>query len=159
MTAVKGTNSYVSLAEANTYFDTRFNSGLWTAADANVKASALVTTTRMLDEMPWIGTVVSDTQALAFPRVCEYFDPKVGSLIYLDGSTIPDRIARATLELAYHLLNNDGLLDSSDSVSEIAIGSIKLNGLKSVSKVPSNVRNIIKPLLVNAGASTWWRAN
>lgn len=159
MTAVEGINSYVSLAEANAYFGTRLNSDLWTAADANVKAKALVTTTRMLDEMPWIGTVVSDTQTLAFPRVCEYFDPRLGSLVYLDGSTVPDRIVRATLELAYHLLINEGLLDSSASVSDIAIGPIKLGNVRSVSKVPSAVKNIIKPLLVNTGTNVWWRAN
>ena len=152
-------NSYATVESADLFFADRLDVTAWAEATPTAKGQALTTATQMLDDMLWAGTAVDGSQALAFPRVCEYFDPKVGSLIYLDGSTIPDRIVRATLELAYHLLNNDGLLDSSGAVSEIAIGPIKLNGLKSVSKVPSNVRNIIKPLLVNAGASTWWRAN
>lgn len=158
MTAVKGTNSYVSLAEANTYFDTRLNSDLWTAADANVKASALVTATRMLDEMPWIGTVVSDTQALAFPRVCEYFDPRLGQLTYLDGTSVPDRINIATYELSYHLLLNDDIRQVSSTVESIQVGSINIVNPRRVSDIPSHVSKNIRPLLQNANRS-WWRAN
>lgn len=152
-------NSYITVADADLFFADRLDVAAWTEADAIMKGQALTTATQMLDDMLWAGTVVDGDQPLAFPRVCEYFDPKTGALVYLDGSTIPDRIVRATLELAYHLLNNDGLLDSSDSVKSLVIGSIRMDGMTPASKMPVHVRNIIKPLLVNAGANTWWRAN
>ena len=159
MTVQLNVNSYVTVASADTFFADRIDVTAWVNADPVVKGQALVTATQMLDDMLWAGTVVDGNQPLAFPRVCEYFDPRLGSLVYLDGSTVPDRIVRATLELAYHLLINDGLLDSSASVSDIAIGPIKLGNVRSVSKVPNTVKNIIKPLLVNAGTNAWWRAN
>lgn len=159
MTVQLNVNSYVTVVNADTFFADRIDVTAWVNADPVVKGQALVTATQLLDDMLWAGTVVDGNQPLAFPRVCEYFDPRLGSLVYLDGSTVPDRIVRATLELAYHLLINDGLLDSSASVSDIAIGPIKLGNVRSVSKVPSTVKNIIKPLLVNAGTNAWWRAN
>lgn len=152
-------NSYVTVADADLFFANRLDVAAWQEADATMKGQALVTATQTLDDMLWAGTAVDGDQPLAFPRVCEYFDPKIGALTYLDGSTVPDRIVRATLEMAYHLLNNDGLLDSSDTVRNLVVGSIRLDGMKSAVKVPTLVKSIIKPLLVNAGASTWWRAN
>lgn len=152
-------NSYVTVADADLFFGNRLDVAAWQGADSTTKGQALMTATQMLDDMLWAGTVVNSDQPLAFPRVCEYFDPKLGTLVYLDGASVPERIIRATLELAYHLLNNDGLLDSSDTVKSIAIGPIKLDGMQPVSVVPIAVKNVIKPLLINAGTSTWWRAN
>lgn len=152
-------NSYVTVADADVFFANRLDVAAWAEADETMKGQALITATQMLDDMSWAGTAVNEDQPLAFPRISEYFDPKVGSIVYLDGSMIPNRIIRATLELAYHLLNNDGLLDAAGGIESITIGTIKLDGIKAVNKLPMFIRNVIKPLLVNAGASTWWRAN
>lgn len=152
-------NSYVTVADADAFFADRLDVTAWQTADGNTRGQSLITATQMLDGMAWSGTAVNVNQPLAFPRVTEYFDPKVGSVVYLDGSVVPQRIIRASMELAYHLLNNDGLLDTTGNVRNISVGSIKIEGIQPVSKFPMQVRNIIKPLLVNAGASTWWRAN
>lgn len=159
MAVSKGTNSYVTVEEADLYFADRLDVAAWSSADAGQKGQALVTATSMLDEMSWAGSAISDSQPLAFPRVCDYFDPKAGKMLYLDGTSVPVRITHATLELAYHLLNNDGLLDNTGNIETIAVGPITLTNVKKPSRIPFTVRNGIKPLLINSGSNPWWRAN
>jgi hypothetical protein len=159
MALVKGTNSYVTVEEADAYFADRLDAAAWTAADATQKAQALVTATAYLDELRWTGTAVSESQSLAFPRVTEYFDPRLGTSIYLEGNTVPSRITKACTELAYHLLNNDGLLDETGGVRDISIGPITLTGISNAPKIPSNIKRLITPLVVNSGSNPWWRAN
>lgn len=159
MALAKGTNSYATVDEADTYFETRIDVAAWTAATDDQKAAALVTATGLLDDLNWSGTASSDSQALCFPRELEYFDPRKGYDVYLDGSEVPNRVVVATYELAYHLLNNDGLLDDTGSVKDLTLGSIQLSNVNGPSKIPDVVRRHIQPLLCNTGSNAWWRAN
>jgi hypothetical protein len=159
MALAKGTNSYATVAEAETYFEDRIDVAAWTAASAPQKAQALVTATNILETLEWVGVAISEVQSLAFPRNGVYFDPRLGIDVSLSPTSVPSRIIIATYELAYHLLNNDGLLDDTGIVKDLSIGSIKLSTILPASKVPNNVKRIIKPLRVNNGANLWWRAN
>ena len=159
MALAKGTNSYVTVAEADTYFSDRLDVAAWTAADATQKAQALVTASSVLDDLDWTGTAISENQALAFPRSGYYFDPRVGTHIVLETGVVPDRILKATKELAYHLLNNDGILDNTGLIKDLSVGSISLTNVRPPSLIPTGVRRIIKPLQVNSGSNSWWRAN
>jgi hypothetical protein len=158
MALVKGTNSYCTVAEADTYFADRLDVAAWTTADATSKAQALVTATSVLDEQPWTGTAISEDQPLAFPRSGYYFDPRIGANITFS-ATPPTRITIATMELAYHFLNNDGLQDDAGSATNIKVGTITLERTLPPSLIPAVVRRAIKPMLVNAGSNGWWRAN
>lgn len=158
MALVKGTNAYVTVAEAEVYFADRIDVAAWTDAQDAQKAQAIVTATAMLDGLVWGGRVVSESQALAFPRVGSYHDPKLGyCTVFPDG--VPLRVLNATFELAYHLLNNDGLLDDSGTVDSLSLGSVNLSKIRVANKIPRSVRNQINPLLVNSGRNPWWRAN
>lgn len=158
MALTKGLNSYATLVEADAYFSDRLDVAAWTDANVTLKEQALVTATNVLDELTWTGVAVSDTQTLSFPRSGSYFDPRIGTQVTLD-NTVPQRIIRATYELAYHLLNNEGLLDDTGTVQDVQVSSISITKVNSPSLIPATVKRLIKPLLVNAGASTWWRAN
>ena len=158
MALVKGTNSYGTIAEANAYFEDRLDVAAWAKADETIKSQALVTASALLNDYNWVGTAISDSQLLAFPRVGSYFDPRLGLAVSLT-SAIPTRVTNASYELAYHLLNNDGVLDSTGTLKDITVGSISLNIRTDPETVPSIVRKLIKPLLVNAGSNMWWRAN
>lgn len=159
MALAKGTNSYATVSEADSYFEDRLDVAAWTTAAATQKAQALVTATRLLDNLNWIGIAVSDSQTLAFPRTGIYFDPRLGMDIVLDELYVPNRIITATYELAYHFLNNDGLLDDTGTVENISLGSISLTNVNNANKLPSHVKRMIKPLQENSGSNFWWRAN
>jgi len=159
MALVKGTNSFATVAEADAYFADILDSASWSSADSTRKAQALVSATGFLNEMSWSGTAISESQLLAFPRVTEYFDTRLGAMIYLDGSTIPDRIIKATYELAKHLLSNEDLLGSSTTVDNIVVGPISLTNIRKPSTLPFGIKTIVNPLLINGGSRVWWRAN
>lgn len=158
MALQKGVNSYVTVDEADTYFADRLDVAAWTGASEEQKPQALVTATKMLDDLDWTGYVVSESQPLAFPRSGDYFDPRTGTTISLN-SSVPMRVQNATMELAYHLLNNDGLLDDTGTVESISIGGINITNIRQANKLPGVVERLVKPLLVNAGSNMWWRAN
>jgi hypothetical protein len=158
MALVKGTNSYVTVEEAVTYFDDRLDVAAWTSASDDQKRQSLITATAILDDLEWTGVAVSDSQSLAFPRTGRYFDPRVGYIVDLPITT-PKTIQRATFEVAYHLLNNDGLLDDVGDVKTLEVGTITLSDLRAASRIPGHVTKMIRPLLNNRGSSSWWRAN
>jgi len=158
MALVKGTNSYATVEEADAYFTDRIDVVAWTTATAEQKAQALVTASRLLDDMRWTGTAVSEVQPLAFPRNGQYFDPRLGSYVTLT-EDVPSRIVLAVYELAYHFLNNDGVLDDTSRVRNITVGPIKLEESIKASVIPNGVRSVVRPLLINSGSNPWWRAN
>lgn len=158
MALSKGTNSYATVEEADAYFADRLDVAAWTGADPTQKAQALVTATGILDSLPWTGVAASESQPLAFPRSGFYFDPRLGTTAYFD-NTVPTRLFTATMELAYHLLNNDGVLDDTGIVRSLKVGSVELERPISANLIPKMVSRLIKPMLVNAGSNGWWRAN
>jgi len=164
MALVKGINSYVEAVEADTYFEDRLDAAAWAEASQEQKEQALVTSTAVLDRMEWTGTVISEEQPLAWPRIGSYFDPRLGTEVILD-DTVPKRIIDGTYEEAYHLLNNDGLLDDTGSVLNLQVSTIVLEEITDVSDKSSVVDSIVKPLLAKynpyggGSGNAWWRAN
>ena len=116
-----GANSYISLADANTYFGSRLNSGVWTAASDANREAALQTATRRLDAEDWIGEK-ADTlanNALRWPR-SGVENPDGQSL---SSSTVPTAIQYATAELAIQLLDTT-VADAP--TTEVSVGDISL---------------------------------
>lgn len=158
MALTKGVNSYVTLAEAEAYFADRVDAVAWfELADDDRKSQALVTATTLLDSLNWDGQSVSETQPLAFPRRISFFDPRLGVDVCTDET--PDRMNKATFELAYHLLNNSGILDETGTVESLQLGPISLETVKNASTIPSVVKRFINPMLRNGGSIPVWRSN
>jgi hypothetical protein len=157
MAIEKDVNCYVDLDEATAHLENRLDVAAWDEANDEMKSKALISATMLLDSLDWTGIVVSESQPLAFPRVGEYFDPRIGYVVTMSG--VPQRIITANIELAYHLLNNDGLLDDTGSVESLSLGPIQLNRLSAPSKIPSFIYRSLRPLLANSGSRSWWRAN
>ncbi len=158
MALSKGTNSYATVREADAYFADRLGAAAWGEASDEQKAQALVTASSILDGMSWSGEAVSQDQKMAFPRNGWFFDPFVGAEVEM-GAGVPGRVVKAAFELASHYLSEDSALESSGEVRNLSVGSIRLEFIQKASRIPSDVKNLIRPLLVNSGARVWWRAN
>ena len=160
-----GVNSYVSHAEAVTYFADRIDTDDWDLAVLADQEKALMTATRILDDRVWIGQAVSSTQSLAWPRSgAVYVDPRMGRLIQLTEDVYPDRLKWATFELALHILHNENMLDSNEQLfEEIKVGSISINplpqGHKKIPEIPLRVSKLINPLLMDNNSRAVWRYN
>lgn len=138
-------NTYCTLAEANSYFEKRLHKDSWEdAADAD-KNMALVWATAILDnEMNWYGWSISDVQALRWPR---------SGLVNQDGWTIsstaiPQFLKNATAEFAMHLISEDRLADSDMAgIKQIAVSSIQITTDKYDRKtiIPQSVWQMVRP--------------
>src|SRR6056300_1038342 len=129
MALVLNTNSYVTIAEAETYFETRIDSSEWFEASNDVQEQALVTATQLIDDRSWIGIAVSPSQALAWPRKeAIYYDPRMGQDITIAEDEVPSKVKFAVYEQALHLLQNEDLIaQKTQTFESISIGSISLS--------------------------------
>jgi hypothetical protein len=168
MALVLNTNSYVTIADADTYFETRIDSAEWDNADDETKEQALVTATQLIDERHWIGAAVSSSQALAWPRKdAIYYDPRMGQQITIANNEVPSQVKIAVYEQALHLVQNEDLIAQKVQTFEsISVGSIKLtdsNGdVTKTSITPSIIIKPLRPLIRRDGigmGGSWWRAN
>jgi hypothetical protein len=93
-TGLPNAESYVSVAEADTYF-TSLGNPAW-AADTAAKEVALRKATQYLDDTyQWKGKLVSDTQALGWPRTGVY-DSEGRDI----SDSVPVKLKKAAFELA-----------------------------------------------------------
>lgn len=101
-------NSYITQANADAYFVNRLYSDSYDDATSGNKDAALIWATALLDTLcDWEGGIVTETQALAFPR---------NGIVDKEGraystTAIPAPITTATCELALALLQRDRLID------------------------------------------------
>lgn len=122
MTLVVGTNTYISLADANSYFAARLQSDAWEAASTHDREVALQQATRGIERLEpagWFGVPVNTpgtaAQPLQWPRynvpnrraggseIREDYLPIDAGTVY-DSATIPTPLEEATCEEALELL-------------------------------------------------------
>lgn len=133
-------NSYVTLAEADTYFETVPDSSTWDDKTNDQKNRALISATRWIDALSFYGDRCSTTQALKWPRENYTVDG-----IELACTLIPVGIEIATYELARALANDTGAI--TDTTGEtglyeaVKLGDIEVKYSKS-SQAVGTVNNV-----------------
>ena len=104
MAITVGENTYISVADADDYFQYRLHSDAWTGAANDEKEAALAQATRLLDALyDFEGSPADDDQALAWPRINAYDCENKP----LPSDTVPRCVLYATCEEALHLLKGD----------------------------------------------------
>lgn len=139
-------NSYVSIAVADQFFLDRPPVGAtWDDAGDSEKTKGLLWATKLLDSLyEWGGTVVTETQALLWPR---------HGMVYTNGYTVPSTIIpvqlqHATAEFARQLLEEERTTDSdieTQGIRKLVAGPVELEFKDSVTDkvVPDAVANLI----------------
>ena len=104
MAVTVGTNVYLSVAGADSYWSARNNSS-WAAASTAAKEKALLEATQYIDgAYTFLGTLTSFTQSLAFPRSGLVINEGNFKGAYYDSDVIPPQIQNACAELALEAL-------------------------------------------------------
>jgi len=99
-------NSYVSVASADTYFSDRSNT-TWSAASTASKQAALVKATSYIDSMvSFIGFKTSGTQALKWPR----YEAEDEDGYAIASTTIPQKLKDCTCEFAVLVVGGTDLI-------------------------------------------------
>ena len=118
-------NSYVTLASADTYFETTPESATWTDKTTDQKNRALISATRWIDALSFYGDRCTETQALKWPRENYTVDG-----IDLSCTVIPAEIKTATYELARALANDTDAITGSTGTTglydEVELGDLRV---------------------------------
>jgi hypothetical protein len=130
-------NSYVTLAAADTYFETVPDSSTWTDKTTDAKNRALISATRWIDALTFYGDRCTETQALKWPR-----DNYTVDGVDLACTLIPEGIKVATYELARALANDTDAVTGSTGTSGI-YDEVKLGDLQVKYKSSSTTSGVI----------------
>ena len=138
-------NSYVTLTEANDYFDTSPDSSTWTNKTDDQKKRSLISAARWIDTLVFYGDRCDDGQALKFPRNNYQVDG-----VELACSKIPNGIKYAQYELARALANDTdaitGTTGKDGNFEEVALGDIRVK-YNTESQGTGSINNILDCLL------------
>jgi hypothetical protein len=120
-------NSYVSIEDSDSFFETYPYATTWEDADEDSKARALITATRELDaRFEWDGDPVDLDQPLQWPRTGVQ---RVGFETLYEADEIPEPIINATCEFARQLLESNRLADSdveTQGITSLTAGPVSL---------------------------------
>lgn len=136
-------DTFISLANAETYFAKRPHSEDWSSLESiNDKESLLIMATRILNDLRWVG-IKNTHSSLRWPRSSVYdLDDAL-----LPNTEIPLFLQVATCELALHLSKSDSTREAKpEELDKIAAGSIKVdfnNDVRSAPTIPQNVSRLI----------------
>ena len=111
MTITVGTDTYISVADADIYFTANTLSAksvTWLALSVKDKEICLKNSCKMIDRLHFIGHKQTTTQALEFPRYfTEWYDVNCDWLRnYTNYDGTPKEILEAQCELALYLYQN-----------------------------------------------------
>ena len=117
-------NSYVTLAQANTYFETVPEASTWTNKTDDQKNRALISATGWLDGLTYYGDRCTTTQALKWPR-----DEFKVDGVELVCTLIPTPIKQAAYELARALANDTSAITNATGTGlfeAVELGDLKV---------------------------------
>ena len=140
---VKGenANSYVTLTEANSYFETVPDSTTWDDKTVDQKNRALIAATRWIDSFVYYGNRCDDGQALKFPRNNYQVDG-----VELACSKIPNNIKYAQYELARALANDTdaitGTSGKEGNIEQAKLGDLEVK-FNTDSQGTGSINNIL----------------
>ena len=133
-------NSYVTLADADAYFETVPDSTDWVSKSTDQKNRALISATRWIDVLSFYGKRCSETQALKWPRKEYEVDG-----IELACTLIPFGIEVATYELARAFANDTDAITGSTGTTglydEVKLGDLQVK-YKNSSMTPGVINNV-----------------
>jgi len=112
MALIAGTNSYVTLEEANEYLAGAFKADAWTEASEADREAALITASRQIDRQPLRGAKAAADQPLQFPRAGQ-----VG---------VPREVKAAVCEQAIFLLRQSEYDRKRELAIQQGVGSVTI---------------------------------
>ncbi|HNY80769.1 MAG TPA: hypothetical protein PKO46_21015 [Sedimentisphaerales bacterium] len=124
-TGLSTANSYLSVADADTYHASVTQSSDWTAATQAAKENGLIVATQYLDirfQGRWRGYRNTRSQALAWPRYSVEDDDGY----VLDATALPQKLKDACAEMALRVVLGDHLLGAVTEPGEVVSESVSV---------------------------------
>ena len=105
MAITVGVNSYISVADADTYFGDRLYADDWTSANSGIKEKSLLMARRWIDMQDFLGARTDPNQMLAWPRI---------GIQGVNSTTVPQNVFDAQCELALAFVRSDLTLNDDN---------------------------------------------
>jgi hypothetical protein len=163
-------NTYISLDDADTYFEGRLNATAWTGADDPTKKAGLVQAARILDQyILWLGWVSDSDQAMSWPRAGIFYagsgqyyasyDIHLAESVYsIADDSIPQKIKDAQCELALVLISQDTqALPGTAGFKSIGVAGavdLEIDKYDRTKEIPAHVFKIVSHLGSRKGGAT-----
>jgi len=143
MTITVGTDTYISVTDADDYFSSRYGYDSWALLDNTNKEKALVSATQHLDLLcNWYGYKSDSDQDLEFPR----------SSSSIDADPTPQDIKDAECEIAFAITSTGSTVtDGGDALTELKAGSVTMK-FKATSTSNPIVNDLTLKLLAPYGS-------
>lgn len=149
MTLAIGTNSYVTLTEANAYFADRLHTAKWDSALVANQEKALKEACRRVNRLTFKGQKLSETQLLAFPRMMPQFN-RIGVIGFTTDSGVPEAVRAAQCEEALALLrfgDSARARAQEQSVVSVKFGDVTEEYRASLKLLSPEALELLKPYL------------
>ncbi|AVX21600.1 hypothetical protein SAMN02745885_01651 [Carboxydocella sporoproducens DSM 16521] len=150
-----GINSYVTLSEAEEYFAGKLFCEEWENADSYTKEKALITATKRINRLPFIGKKADPAQLLEFPR--EFAWTRQATFGFTQEEEISPEVKAATCEEALALLkfgNNARTNAQEQNVVRVSFGDVSEEYRASLKLLSREALELLKPYI--AGAVPIW---
>lgn len=171
VTADPDATTYADTATADTVAETRVGGSAWTELSDDDKLAALITATRDVDTLDWIGDRASNAQALEWPRTNAVDS---NGIAYSD-DTWPTRLVNAVIELAFTYAlpiaagTNPLAVDTqAGNIKRKKIGPLETEyfgatattsvDVTTLARFPAIVQNLLAPLVRMPSTLAWGSA-
>jgi hypothetical protein len=145
MELIVGTNTYVTLEEANEYFTQFLYNATWTSSDDDVKTRALLSACSILDSgFSWNGEKLDSSQSLEWPRVGEY-----GCGNYTAPGEVPTAIKNAQCLEAQYLIENVDAFQPVEKLKKTKLDVMEVEYFESNYRTKSLIYDIVNNRLRN----------
>lgn len=162
MSITVGTNSYVTIADADTYISGHYRSNntdkkRWDELEEEDKEVCLVNACELIEVLPFQGRKALSTQTMQFPRLpMQYCHTEEGT---------PANVKQAQIELALYLSNDEAQADAeqrkalqTQGVKSFSVGKLSEayatdTSIKSAAYLCTKCMDKLKPYL-NGGYAT-----
>jgi hypothetical protein len=153
-----GTNSYISAADASSYFNERLYAEAWGNSNADDQARALIAATKRIDRQMLRGKKAVPTQTLEFPRALYRDDPYgygrdnafIGNLaecVYESGwvmeTAISSAVKEATCEEALAILSRGAEANQRAQLQSQGVKSFSLGSLSETYRTGASAERLI----------------
>jgi len=147
-----GTDSYVTLAEAEDYFDGKLHTSEWDNAGKTTKEKALKEACRRINRLAFKGEKADETQLLAFPRKMPLFN-RIGVIGFTTDTGIPEEVKQAQCEEALALLergNSQRRKLQQEGVQSFTLGNMSETYAPGAGKglLSQEARELLRPWLL-----------
>jgi hypothetical protein len=134
-------NAYLTVIDADAYFEDRLNTAVWDDTTPENKSASLIQATKAIETNKFLGARYDTAQKLSFPRSGIYIDN-----ILIDATIVPQDVKDAVCEYAIVMLQVDHTApDDLEDFSEVQVGpiQIKTNANKGGNTTPPMVVSLL----------------